>query len=415
MNTMSEPATPVARPARLAALRHRNFRILWVGLTVSAVGTWMQIVAQALLVLDLTHGSALALGTVSLIQAVAFLLFAPIGGGVADRVPRRRLLMFTQVVLIAVSATLAVLVFTGAITFWMVLVAAFAGGATLSFDQPARNAMLADLVPKELLLSAVALQSASFNGAALIGPALAGWTLARFGFPTTFAMNSLSYLAVIAPLFLLRGAKLQTPVAGRASLWSAVREATIFVRRDAVLPAALWAYGALLFLGPSTTVTLPLFARQLLHINASKLGLLFSCAGAGSVAISLLLASIGDIRTKGRLLLIAMAIWTVALAGLGGSVLFIHAAAALLVLGATQAAVATACIALLQTRVPPEMRGRAMSLNTLLIMCVRPLGDFPAGALISRIGLRPTIFISAALVALVALTLTLFAPRLRGA
>src|ERR1700676_1267056 len=157
------------------ALRYRDFRLLWIGLAVSAVGTWMQIVALSLLVLKITHGSALALGSVSLAQALSFFLFALIGGSVADRFDKRRLLLFTQSVSALLAVVLGVLTLTGVIRLWMILALSFLNGTVLSFDQPARGALVPTLVPREDLMNAISLQAMVFNGASTLGPALAGF------------------------------------------------------------------------------------------------------------------------------------------------------------------------------------------------------------------------------------------------
>lgn len=395
------------------ALRSRDFRLLWIGLSISAAGTWMQIVAGSLMVLDLTHGSAFALGAVSLTQAMAFLLFAPVGGGFADRIAKRKVLLLTQCILMGLAALLGVVTALGAIRFWMFPVVAFINGAALSFDQPARNALIAELVPGEDLMNAVALQSAVFNGAALLGPALAGFALNRIGYAGNFFLNAASYSAVIAALALMREAGGKPRPAAR--LLDSVREALTYVRRDAVLPSVLLAYGALLFCGPSTALMLPLFARQILHAGPSGLGVLFSAAGAGTVAAAFAIASFGEIRYKMRLLLASILIWVAALAVFGMSASMMVAAPALFVLGAAQNGAGTASVTLLQTRVPPQMRGRAMSLNTLLIMFVRPLGDFPAGALVEAMGLRMTILAGAALVGAIVCAVFAARPAVRGA
>src|SRR5579862_8843298 len=254
------------------ALHYRNFRLLWTGLAASAVGTWMQIVAQSLLVLDLTHGSAVALGTVSLTQALSFLLFAAVGGGAADRFEKRRLLLFTQSLMMGFAVLLGVLTATGLVRFWMVLLVAFANSATLSFDQPARNALIASLVPKENLMNAVSLQSAVFNGASVLGPVLAGLTLSRIGYSGNFFLNAASYIAVLAALLLLRTPTAQGRTGAGGRLLDSVREALQYVRRDAVLPSVVSAYGALLFFGPSSALTLPIFAKQVLGAGPAQLG-----------------------------------------------------------------------------------------------------------------------------------------------
>ena len=380
------------------ALQHPNFRILWSGLAFSAVGTWMQIVAQSLLVLDLTHGSAIALGAVSLVQALSFLLFAPLGGSVADRFDKRRLLLITQSLMMLFAVVMGVLTVTGVIRFWMIPLVVFAGGATLSFDQPARNALIALLVPKDALMNAISLQSAVFNGASILGPALAGVTLSHLGYSANFFLNAASFVAVLAALLFLNMGAVETSPRPQGGLLGSVGEALHFIRRDAVLPSVVSAYAALLFLGPSVILMVPFFTRQVLHTGPTELGLLFSAIGAGTVVGALIVASLGDPPHKQRLAFGAMLLWTVALAVFGWSDSLRVAVPALFVLGMTQNAAGSTTMTLLQTRVPPEMRGRAMSLNTLLMMCIRPLGDFPAGAVIGWLGFREAVLISAGLV-----------------
>ena len=387
------------------ALHYRDFRLLWTGLAVSAVGTWMQIVAMSLLVLDLTHGSAVALGTLSLTQALSFLLFAAVGGSVADHFDKRRLLLVTQTLMIGFAVLLGILTMTGVIRFWMILLLAFASSSALSFDQPARYALITSLVPKEHLMNAVSLQSAVFNGASILGPALAGLSLSRIGYSGNFFLNAASFLAVLAALLLLRTPKALAIPKPRGRLVHSVREALRYVSHDAVLPTVVSAYAALLFFGPSPALVLPVFAKQVLHVGPTQLGVLFSAVGAGTVVGALILASLAGSAHDGRLVFGSILIWTAALAVFGWSEGLRVSVPALFVAGAAQNIAGATTITLLQMRVPPEMRGRAMSLNTLLIMCVRPLGDFPAGAIITWLGFRPAVLLAAMLVGAVSLAL----------
>jgi MFS family permease len=410
-----KPAQALGRFPTFRALRHRNFRILWAGLAVSAVGTWMQIVALSLLVLDLTHGSAAALGAVSLVQAFSFLLFSAIGGSTADRFNKRRLLMVTQSIMMVLALLLGVLTAAGIIRFWMIPLFVLGSSATLSFDQPARNALAASLVPKEHLMNAIALQSAVFNGASMLGPALAGLALSRIGYSGNFFLNAASYSAVLLALLLLRTSSSQETAKPVPRLWDSVREALRYARQDALLPAVVPAYAALLFFGPSAALMLPLFARQVLRAGPAQLGMLFSAIGAGTVLSALIVASLGDMRSKGRLVFGSILLWMAALAAFGLSGSLRVAIPSLFLLGAAQNAAGTTTITLLQTRVPADMRGRAMSLNTLLIMCVRPLGDFPAGAVISELGLRPALLLSVLIVGVVWSAVLTFRPAVRRA
>jgi MFS family permease len=415
------PGSPASSTARrltglptFRALQEPNFRRLWISLSVSAVGTWMQIVALSLLVLDLTDGSALALGTVSLAQALSFLLLAPAGGAFADRFDRRRLLLVTQSIMMGLALLLGALTATGAIRFWMIPLVALFGSAALSFDQPARNALIASLVSKENLMNALALQSAVFNGASILGPALAGLALSRIGYSGNFFLNAASYVAVLVAL-----AALPSPAAAGASKpgegwFESFREAVHYIRRDAVLPSTVLAYGVLLFFGPSAAMMLPLFARQVIHAGPAQLGVLFSAVGVGAVFGALIVASLGDFSRKRPLAIGSVLVCAVALAlfALCGT---LHVSLpTLLVLGGAQNAAGATTITLLQTRVPPRMRGRAMSLNTLLIMGIRPLGDFPVGAVMARLGFRPAVLLSAAIVGIAPLALLLTRPAVRS-
>ncbi|PYV79930.1 MAG: MFS transporter [Acidobacteria bacterium] len=379
------------------ALRHRGFRLLWMGLAVSAIGTWMQIVALSLLVLKITHGSAFALGTVSLTQALAFFCFALVGGSMADRIDKRRLLLFTQSTSAGLAILLGVLTWTGLIQFWMILVISLLNGTVLSFDQPARGALVPMLVPTEDLMNAVSLQSSIFNAASAIGPALAGFGVSLLGYAGNFFLNAASFLPILAALYVIR---VPEDLTHRQPMWGAIRESLGTVRRDSVLPWVLIGYGALLCFGPSPALILPVFAVKVLNIGPERLGFLFSSLGVGTIVGALMVASLGGNTRKGSLYWMGLLIWAGAVSSFALSRRLPLSMAALLAVGLGQTLVATTTITLLQTRVPEQMRGRVMSLNTLLIMGIRPLGDFPAGALISVIGAPATVLVSAVLVAM---------------
>jgi MFS family permease len=376
-------------------LRYRDFRLLWFGLAVSAMGTWMQIVAQSLLVLKITHGSAFALGTVSLVQALAFFLFALVGGSVADRVDKRRLLLFTQTGSAALAIVLGFLTLFGVIQLWMILGLAVLNGTLLSVDQPTRGALVPLLVPAEHLRNAISLQAMIFNGASTIGPALAGVCVATLGYAGNFFLNGASFLGVLIALYSIR---MPGGPAHQQSTLQAIHSALGTVRRDAVLPWILSGYAALLFLGPSLALILPVYAVRILHVGPERLGLLFSAAGVGTIVGGLFLASLGSHSPKGAIYLAGIFIWVAALTGFALSGRFWISLATLLVFGIGQTLAGTMTITLLQTLLPEQMRGRVMGLNTLLIMGVRPLGDFPAGVLIAAMGAPQTLLLSASLV-----------------
>jgi MFS family permease len=385
------------------ALRHRDFRLLWIGLAVSAVGTWMQIVAQSLLVLKITHGSAFALGTVSLAQAMAFFLFALVGGSVADRLDRRLLLIYTQTGSAALAICLGLLTLFGLVQLWMIIVLAFLNGSLLSFDQPARGALVSALVPKEDLGNAISLQSMLFNGASTIGPALAGFGVATFGYAGNFFLNGASFLGVLIVLYRMHVPAEHTH---RQAIVQSIYSALGVVKRDSVLLWVLSAYAATLFLGPSAALILPVYAVQVLHIGPERLGMLFSAAGVGTIVGALFVASRSASPRRGLIYIAGIFLWVVALVVFSISAWFWISLAALLCYGVGQTLCGTMSTTLLQTRVAEQMRGRVLSLNTLLIMGVRPLGDFPAGALIAAIGAPATVLIGASLVGIYGLVLT---------
>lgn len=411
----AEIPSPKRRLQTFQALRYRNFRLLWISLVVSSVGTWMQIVAQSLLVLKITNNSAFALGTVSLAQALSFFLFALIGGSIADRTDKRKFLLVTQSLSMLLAFILGTLAITGVIQVWMIVVLAFCSGTILSFDQPARSSLVPTLVPRKDLMNAISLQSVVFNGAAVFGPALAGIMIGVFGylgqtlhlpgsflgFAGNFYLNGISFLGVLVVLYLLRipkEAEEQGMEQRRGPLLASIRASLGAVGRDAALPWVLSGYGALLFFGPSTSLILPIFATKILHIDAFQIGLLFSASGLGTIIGALIVASLGDFRRKGLLLVVSFLLWAGALVLFALSHALWLSFLALLIFGIAQNGVGATTITLMQTRVPPQMRGRVMSLNTLFIMGVRPLGDFPAGALIGLIGGPFTVLISAGIV-----------------
>jgi MFS family permease len=431
MSTTPVPETTVSkrRIQTFRALHYRNFRLLWISLLVSSVGTWLQIVSQSLLVLKITHNSPVALGVDSLAQAASFFLFAFIGGSVADRIDKRRFLLFTQSLSLLLAVILGMLTITGVVQVWMIVLLAFCSGTVLSFDQPTRSSLVPTLVAREDLMNAVSLQSTVFNGAAFVGPTLAGVLLevfsnATFGFPknglfpyaANFFLNAISYLGVLVVLYLMRiprEAAAQSTNRG-GPLLASIAASLGTIRRDPALPWILSGYGALLFFGPSNTLILPIFGAQILHLQPAQLGLLFSAAGLGTIVGALGVASLGNFQHKGILLLSSLLVWTGALMIFAFSRLFWLSLLALLLFGIAQNGVGATTITLLQTRVPPQMRGRVMSLNTLLIMGIRPLGDFPASALIALMGGPLTVLLCASLVGLYSLYLIVGRPVIRA-
>ena len=259
-------------------------------------------------------------------------------------------------------------------------------------------------MPKEDLLNAFSLQSIVFTGASTLGPALAGLTMPVLGYAGIFFANALSFLAILGALLAIRppstGARTRTPTP------RAIGEGLAAVRADAALPWLLAVYGALLFFGPSPALLLPVMGTRVLHLDAVRLGILFAASGAGTVVGGLGLASVANPSRKARILLTSAVLWSVALSGFSASRSFAPALGSLLFVGVFQVGVSATAITLLQTRVARQMSGRVMSINTLLIMGVRPLGDFAAAAVIARFGAPFTAAACAAVVAAMSLAVS---------
>ncbi|MFC4452241.1 MFS transporter [Deinococcus sonorensis] len=381
------------------ALGNREFRWLWLALLVSAVGTWMQVVTLSLLVLRITKGSTLALGSVSLTQALAFVLFSFVGGSVADRFDKRKLLLVTQSLLGLGSLALGLLAVTNHASLWSILCLAFFSSAVLSFDQPTRSALVPLLVPEELLTNAVALQSVAFSAAAAVGPALAGFLSGPLGLGGIFLLDAASFAGMLIVLWRIR-------LSGRAaardqdrSFLESLKEVFQVIRQDPALPWLISGYAAVLFFGPSVSLILPIFAQRVLHLNNAGLGWLFTAVGLGTILGGLTVASLREMKRRGLIFLLAAAVWVGALVWLGLSHTLLMALGALFVFGVALNTVQSISIALMQGRVEERLRGRIMSVNTLLMMGLRPLGDFPAGALAGAMGPGGVVLLGAGIVA----------------
>ena len=402
--TLTKRCSSVPR-FRPHVLRHRDYRLFWVAQAVSSVGNLMQVVGQSLLVLQLSHHSALALGLVSLAQALAFFLFALIGGSLVDRVNRRWLLFVTQTLLMGLALALAVLSATDTATLPVVILLAFCSGMVMSFDQPARAALFPALVPKDDLPRATALNALAMTAAGTLGPALAGVTAATLGLSVNFGLNALSFMIALACLRRMRVAGTPGPVMARLPLLASVREGLQVVRRDSALPWIVAGYGILLLFGPSPSILLPLYAAQILYVGGTQLGLLFLMVGAGTLLASAVQAVWGGREQRSDVFVLSLFIWASALAVFALSSSLALSAAALLVHGAARNVVGTTAVTLMQLHAPEHARGRVMSLNTLLAGGVRPLGDFGLSAAMAATSLAGTTLICAAVVGLSALAL----------
>ena len=378
-------------PAPLRALAHRDFRLFCSGQIVSQVGTWMQSVAQSWLVLELTD-SPFRLGLVGTLQFTPILLLSVVAGVLADRVPKRRLLVATQSLMGLQALTLTALVVSGRVQYWHVAVLAAVYGFATALDNPARQSFVAEMVGKADLSSAIALNSAIFNTARVVGPALAGLAIAAWGTGTAFAVNALSFVAVVAALLAMRTEGAPRPRDGRR-LGAEIGEGVAYAVRT---PRILLVLGLVLVVSVflfNNNVMVPLFARQGLGQDAHGFGLLMAALGVGAVAGALTLAARGGGRPSVLALVVPAVGLAVAMLALSQVSRFGVAAALLAVMGFCGIQVMAGANTSHQLTVPDELRGRIMGLHMLVFAGMSPFGAFMLGALAERFGIRTALVV----------------------
>ena len=372
----------------LRALRHRNFQLFFGGQLLSLTGTWMQTTAQAWLVYRMTN-SALLLGSVGFASQIPVFLVAPIGGITADRRNRQRLVIATQTASMILAGILAWLTLTGRVQVWHIFVLAALLGVVNAFDIPGRQSFLVDMVGKEDLMNAIALNSSMFNGARVIGPAIAGILVARIGEGWCFAANAISYIAVIVGLLLMK--VLSPPRASKQSPIEDIIEGFRWVNQTKVIRALLLLIGLVSLVGMPYTVLMPVFADQILHGGARELGILMGATGVGALFGALTLAAKTGVTGLGRWVAITCATLGISLFLFSFSTSFWLSAALLLPAGYSMMLQMACSNTLIQTMVPDQLRGRVMSLYSMMFMGMAPFGAFFGGALAHRIGAPITV------------------------
>jgi MFS family permease len=406
------PASPRSRVATaVRALRHRNFQLFFAGQLISLIGTWMQTVAQSWLVYRLT-GSTLLLGTVGFASQIPVFLVAPIGGTVADRFNRRRIVIATQMMSMILAFILASLTLTHRIQVWQIMVLAAGLGVVNAFDIPARQAFLMDMVGREDLMNAIALNSSMFNGARILGPAVAGIVVAWVGEGWCFFANAVSYIAVIAGLLMM---KITHPLnlAHQGSPIEHILEGFRFVIRAAPIRAILLLLGLVSLVGMPYSVLMPVFAREILHGGAKELGLLMGATGVGALLGALTLATRVGVRGLGKLIAICAGGFGVSLILFSFSKIFWLSMALLLPVGFTMMVQMASSNTLLQSMVPDQMRGRVIAVYSMMFMGMAPFGAFFAGAIAHRLGAPWTVAVGGVACIAGAIVFGLDLPRFR--
>ena len=397
-SSFPEPGQPGGAARTFAAafrsLNSYNYRLFFFGQMISVTGTWMQAIAQAWLVLDLTS-SPLALGTVTMLQFLPVSLLVLFGGVLADKVPKRRLLVFTQTASMIQAFVLAFLVWSNLIALWQLYLLAAMLGLTNALDNPTRQAFVVEMVDPEDVVNAVALNSSLFNAARLVGPALGGVVIAVAGVGTAFFVNGVSFIAVIIGLLLMKSHLLRPTLHGEGRVLEQLAEGVRYSLRTPVILFIMILMAAIGTFGYNFTVVLPLLAKNVLHVGSIGFGAMSSATGVGSLVAALALATTG--RASQRTLIIGATSFAILLAAVASSQWYGLTLVLLVALGAASIAFATTANSTLQLTAPDHLRGRVMSLYMLLFLGTTPIGSQATGIMAEHIGVQLTVGIEAAL------------------
>ncbi len=367
-----------------SAFHHPNYRLYYAGQSLSLIGTWMQIVAQAWLVLKLTN-SAADLGIVAALQSLPILFIGTFGGVFADRLSKRRLLVMTQTAQMLLAFLLGVLVATHVVQIWHVYVLASLLGVATAFDAPVRQSFVMEMVGRPDLMNAVALNSMNYNGARIVGPAIAGILIGLVGVTSSFFLNGVSFLFVIGGLLLMRPDRFyRVEVAPRVSMRQSLAGGFAYVRSSPTALTITALVGVLGMFAFNTQVLVPLFAQNVLHEGATGLGVLFSAMGLGSVVAGLFAAFSQQARWS-RILIGAVGMGVAEL-GFAFSHSYPLSIALMTLTGLSMHTFFTSANTGIQQRVPDQLRGRVMGIYMTVNMGSMPFGNLASGAIASAFG-----------------------------
>jgi MFS family permease len=399
-------------PHLTRSFRHRNYQLFFGGQLISLTGTWMQQIAQSWLVYRLTKSSEL-LGLVSFASQIPVFLFAAFGGAVADRGHRHRIIVWTQTSAMALAFVLAALTLTGTVRVWHLFVLASLLGLVNAFDIPARQAFMVEMVGREDLMNAIALNSSMVNGARVVGPAVAGAVIAAVGEGWCFLLNGVSYIAVIAGLLLMNVPRIDRLPSTRSAI-ADILEGFTYVGRTAPIRAVLILLGIVSITAMPYSVLMPVVAGEILHGGARTLGLLTGASGVGALIGALSLAARRGVKGLGRWIAVSTVAFGLSLLLFAWSSSLWLSIAALVAVGGTMMAQMAASNTAVQTMAPDALRGRVMAVYSMMFMGMAPFGALFAGAVAERISAPITIAVGG-IVSIVAGSVFAFRlPALRG-
>jgi MFS family permease len=373
------------------SLRHRNFQLFFSGQLISLVGTWMQNVAQAWLVYQMTS-SSLLLGVVSFAGQIPIFILSPLGGLAADRWNRHKIVIGTQVASMLLAFVLAALTLLHLVKSWEIIALAALLGAVNAFDIPGRQSFLIEMVSRDDLMNAIALNSSMFNGARVIGPAIAGILVSRIGEGWCFFANGASYIAVIAGLLMMKLPP-HHPVPAGTSPFEHIAEGFRYIQRTAPILALITLIGIVSLVAVPYSVLMPIFADQVLHRGAHGLGILMGSAGVGALLGALTLASRRGVKGLGRVVGYAAVLFGVSLILFAFSRIFWLSVLLLVPVGYGVMLQMSSSNTLIQAMVPDELRGRAMAMYTMMFMGMAPIGSLLSGLFADWIGAPLTVAI----------------------
>jgi MFS family permease len=390
-------AAPSAR--KFGALRYRDFTLLWAGLLVSNAGTWMQNVAQGWLTYQLTN-SPFYLGLLGASFAVPMIALPMVGGTIADRIDRLAILKFTQTAMMLCAAAMATLSLLHVITIWDIIGISFLSSVALAVDNPTRQALIPDLVPPEELLSAISLNSVAFNGAALVGPALAGLILGlagnelMLGSALVFYLNALSFLAVLGPVFLIRPRPVERPATAN-QFHAAIVEGFSYVKKRRALLLLLALSAVISVFGRSFSQLLPVFARDVLHVGSEGYGVMLALPGAGTLLAGFVLAGGGHHFDRRWLIVSSQLGFAASVIAFAVTHSFSLSLALLGISGFCATVFGAVAATILQVETEGHLRGRVMSLYTITIIGLGPMGSLISGSLATVISVSLAVILPA--------------------
>ena len=384
------------------AFHYRDYRRVWIGACVSSIGTWMQILAQSLLVYDISHHNAFMLGLDAFLGSIPIFLFSLVGGVIADRIDRRHVLLGSQYVQMTSAAILTVLVATNVVHVWMVLCLSFLSGFAQAFGGPAYQALVPMLVEKEDLTNAISLQSIQFNVARMIGPMLGGLALAKLGNTWCFGLNALSFLAPIISLSIIRVRFL--PQKSGQSILRDVATGITFVRKQHAMEALMVLAFLMTALGIPLLTFFPVYARDVFGDPSGRILTIFlCCSGGGSIVGALAVAWFGNIRYKGRVALTTLMLLGIWIAAFAVCKTFLLSCGILLLSGASLMVVFAMVNSLVQLITSDDMRGRVMSVYNVAFRGGMPMGNLVTGKFVNMFSAPPVLAANGLLLAAVGL------------